>query len=484
STVALLQADGFGSRLDVAALKTAWADARSAAARSHAVATALSTTTVGLYSSTLSDWYMRAGEGRVESIKAVIDAERAVRPVSGSIVFDSGKRIHWRQGLTAPGYEGVAGLFAQLLGDTRFTAFAALSSEMYLTFEEDAPLPPRVARFIESELMCGEVAEAIFGLSTQGLIEDAQVRGELWSAFASVVQEYVASLSGVRARRLGEFRRRVLTPFRRGAQKALGARAGDRLRARMLPGNVHLDELVTTFFDYAELARDFRHARTAEIEQVSGARQPFYVVPMPGGRRKQLMYDLTARIVDADDLGVNLVIVSTWARTGWNVLKPNVLIDATATRDVTAWQQLRGRAMRAPKTWTNDCYRQLTILASGQDGAVAESSETLQAELIMSRNKVTHIYELVKAFGSTRQVEYDRNVRRWQRHESIARKHAYEAAVSVISGEVVQGEGHAPFTYREDPRTDLPADLTHTLTELLEDRDRTIITGWLRAAAT
>jgi hypothetical protein len=40
--------------------------------------------------------------------------------------------------------------------------------------------------------------------------------------------------------------------------------------------------------------------------------------------------------VDAEELGVNRVIVSNWARTGWNVLKPNLLVDATATRDVTA----------------------------------------------------------------------------------------------------------------------------------------------------
>ena len=56
------------------------------------------TTIVGLYRG-LSDWYLRAGEGRVETIKAVIDAERASRRVSGAIVFDSGKRIRWRQGL-------------------------------------------------------------------------------------------------------------------------------------------------------------------------------------------------------------------------------------------------------------------------------------------------------------------------------------------------------------------------------------------------
>jgi superfamily II DNA or RNA helicase len=482
STVARLSVDGFGTRFDVDGLKKEWAEARSAAARAERVANFLSTTMIGLYHS-LSDWYMRSGEGRVETIKAVIDAERGVRPVSGVIVFDAGKRIRWRQGLTAPGYDGVAGLFAQLLGDKRFSAFAALSSEMYLTRDEDNPLPPRIASFIESELMCGDVAGAIFRLLTQGLIDDdASGMNEQRARYATLVSEYVASLAEVRARRLGEFRRRVLRPFAREARATVGTRAHERLRARLLPGNVHLDELITTFFDYAELAGDFRRARVAEIEQVSGARQSFFVVPMPGGRRKQLMYDLTARIVDSESLGVNLVIVSTWARTGWNVLRPNVLIDATATRDVTAWQQLRGRAMRAPRTWTNDCYRQLAILASGQDGASGEASESLRAELILSRNKVTHIYELIKAFGSTRQLEFDRPASVWRRRDSIAHKHDYERAVSVVSGEVVQGEGHAPLVYGSDPRTDLPVDLTRRLTGLLEDRDKAIVTGWLRAA--
>ena len=482
NTLARLRTDGFGNRLDVTWLHAAWAEARSAAARADVVAEALSSTFVGLYTTTLSDWYLRAGEGRVETIKAILEAERKIRTVSGAIVFDTGKRIRWRQGLTAPGYDGVAGLFGQLLGDKRFRAFAALSSEMYLTFDEDDALPPRIAAFIESELMRGDIAQAIFGLATQGLVDDAQTIEGLRRDFAALVADYVGSLADVQTRRLGAFRRRVLTAFRRTARHALGGRATDRLRARLLPGNVHLDQLLTTFFDYAELAADFRHARVAEIEQVSGARQPFFVVPMASGRRKQLMYDLTARIVDADELGVNLVIVSTWARTGWNVLKPNVLIDATATRDLTAWQQLRGRAMRAPRTWTNECFRQLAILASGQDGAVGASSEALRAELILSRNKVTHIYELIKAFGSTRQVEYDRGARVWRRRESIARKHAYERAVSVLSGEVVQGEAHAPFMYRADPRTDLPSDLSARLKDALADRDRAIVTGWLRAA--
>ena len=479
STRVRLSADGFGTRLDVAGLHAAWGQARSAAARAECVADVLSTTAVGLYLTTLADMYVHVGEGRVETIKAILAAEQAERRVSGTIIFDTSKRIQWRREVAVPGYDGVAGLFAELLGDKRLRAFAALSSELYLTYDEEDPLPPRVASFIESALMCGDVAEAILALVMQGLGDDLAV---VKSEFAPRVRDYIASLSGVRARRLGEFRRRVLWPVARAVRKPLGERTYERLRARLLPGNVHLDDLITTFFDYADLARQFRHARLAHLEQVSGQQQPFFVVPMGNGRRKQLMYELTSRIVDAEELAVNLVIVSTWARTGWNVLKPNVLIDATATRDVTAWQQLRGRAIRAPRSWTNECYRQLAILASGQDDASAESGEALRIELLMSRNKVTHIYELVKAYGSTRQVEYDRVTKRWRRREAIARKHAYEHAPSVLSGEVVQGAAHAPLLYRDDPRTDLPADLDQTLAAVLDNRDREIIRGWLRAA--
>jgi hypothetical protein len=145
--------------------------------------------------------------------------------------------------------------------------------------------------------------------------------------------------------------------------------------------------LVQTFYDYALLARYFREAHVAELEQVSGARQNFFVVPMPGAsRRKQLMYDLTSRIVDADSLPVNLIIVSNWARTGWNVIRPNLLLDATATHDVTAWQQLRGRAIRAWHSWTNDCYRLSTVLmghhliSSEDDDAEQEAGEDGQLD--------------------------------------------------------------------------------------------------------
>jgi hypothetical protein len=225
--------------------------------------------------------------------------------------------------------------------------------------------------------------------------------------------------------------------------------------------------------------------------------------------------------VDADDLPVNLVIVSTWARTGWNVIKPNLLIDATATRDVTAWQQLRGRAMRALQTWTNDCYRLLALMRSaeglGLDGEVApdvreeivrpardlpsvpdalrgrlvfgdigslsaDDRAAIAVGLMLGRNKVTHIYELVKAAGSGRQVEYVRSRRAWQRREPIARKHAYESAVDPVGGGVVRGVGHAPLLVDEDPRTDLPAVLGERVADVIDGLDPRIVAGWLAAA--
>ncbi len=506
ATVARLRRDGFGTDLAADELAQLRAQPGSTAARVVRAVEALATTAAGL-SRGLNDWYLRTGEGRVEAIKAVVDAERDVRPVSGVIVFDTGRRIRWRQGLTAPGYEGVGGLFAQMLGDERFTVLAALSGEMYLTFDEGRPLAPAVAAFIERELMRGEVGGALFTLATQGIDIDAGVLSRLEREFGGLLEDYVSTLAEVRARRLGEFRRRVLRPFQRQARKLLSEQAGSRLRSRLQAGNVHLDGLVTTFFDYALLARSFRTAAVAEIEQVSGARRRFWAVPMPGGRRKQLMYDLTARIVDAEELGVNLVIVSNWARTGWNVIRPNVLIDATATRDVTAWQQLRGRAMRAPQTWTNDCYR--LLLALGDDAAAAgegpnpqlvervlgpdsaealgtpsdDEREALRVEVVLRRNKVTHIYELIKALGSARQLEYDRQARTWHRREAIERKHAYESSVDLISGNFGPGVAHAPLLYASDPRTDLPAELQSHVRDTIRGADPRIVAGWQRAVA-
>jgi hypothetical protein len=120
---------------------------------------------------------------------------------------------------------------------------------------------------------------------------------------------------------------------------------------------------------------------------------------MTSGDQKQLTYDLTARIVDSDELPVNTIIVSAWARTGWNVIRPNALIDATATRDVTAWQQLRGRSMRAMRTWTNDCYR-LVLLLMGSRPMGPEGAGGLPPD-------VADVYEDVVQHGGSAPADLD-----------------------------------------------------------------------------
>jgi hypothetical protein len=269
----------------------------------------------------------------------------------------------------------------------------------------------------------------------------------------------------------------------------------------------------------------------------------FLVVKMPQGERKQLMYDLAARIVDAEKLPINIIIVSSWARTGWNVIKPNLLVDATATRNVTAWQQLRGRAMRAMKSWDKPCYETMMLLLGSRMGEVVEKSdnftrvkidasspeyqeldadtksllldvhskaaelpyytpksnliqkikkgdvtvfsnderEQLAIELMIIRNKVTHIFELVKAYGSSIQIQQNRRTKKWKRIASIASKHAFEYSVNPFSGEYSTGESHAPLVYLDDPREYSPTRLKNHLAAELKGCDDRIVQGWFEA---
>jgi superfamily II DNA or RNA helicase len=524
-TLDRLRADDFTQTLDAGTLR-GLPETTPLSRRTDAAKDLLATTITGLYDG-LSEWYMRMGEGRVETIKAIIEAERNVRSVSGKIVFDTGRRIRWKEGVATPGYQGVGGLFAQMLGDPRFTVMAALSSEMYLSYDEADPLTERIAAYIEAKLMHGNSSEAIFGLVTQGLNLSDETRYELHSHFERLISHYMPTLNDIHAARPGDFNRHILKPMRRQVKwLKLPEEVEQRLLARLDRRNINLITLERTFFDYALLARAFRQARVGELEQVSGARQKFFVVPMPGNsHRKQLMYDLTARIVDADELPINFIIVSNWARTGWNVIKPNLLIDATATRNVTAWQQLIGRAIRARRTWSNDCYRLLTLLtghhlpledddidvmdhATDADGTLDESLQALLLEiappdlqavvadglppglsdedrhrlamaLAQKRNKVTHIYELVKAYGSDIQLEYNRTDKVWRRREAVAAKHAQDISVNPFTGQKGFGDEFTPFIYAEDPRTDPPETLQARLEELLPGCDETIIEGWL-----
>lgn len=569
-TIRRLNSEGFGTSLNAEALHQLSSETMSQAARAERVKDELTTTIIGLYDS-LSDWYLRVGEGRVDSIKAIIEAERASRSVHGVIIFDAGTRIRWQAGVAVPGYGGVAGVFSQMLGDERFTPMAALSSEIYLPYDEGNPLPQQITTFIKREIMLGDLGNALFGLATQGLdLSDNQLEA-LRASFEEILARYVNTLVEVGAARPREFYRKVVSPFRKAVRKAKLRGVRDKLLARLSLRHYHMRNWVTTFFDYALIIDAFLKAHVAELEQVSGARQKFFVVKMAQGNRKQLMYDLTARIVDAGDLPINMIIVSPWARTGWNVIKPNVLIDATATRDVTAWQQLRGRAMRAMRTWTNECYRLVLLLlgsrahdlredaalseditvnlddlqrqlqplealdgrskailleahrkaqeaqqspvlsastdgnsSSGQadvrngqpngydplitkieNGIIAEftpeEGAQLVLELMFTRNKVTHIYELVKAYGSTSQVHYDRSHREWKRTESISTKHAREYAVSPLSGQFASGSEHAPLIYAGDPRKDVPSELETHLISALRNADTRIVQGWLKA---
>jgi superfamily II DNA or RNA helicase len=533
-TVEQLRKSGFATTLDTDALLQLSTDNFSIAARIKQAKSLISNTIVGQYEG-LSGWFRRVGEGRVETIKAVIEAERAVRPISGIIVFDNARQISWREGLVAPGYQGVGGLFAQMLGDERFTPVAVLSGEMYLAYEDEDPLPSQIAEFVEEELMRGEVAEAIFGLTMQGVDLSDDNAALLQKQFDQLIDDYISTLINIHARRPGDFRKRVLNPLRRTVRQMKLGSDGQRLLMRLDLRNVHLVGLVHTFFDYALIAKRFRQARIAELEQVSGARQKFFVVTMISGSRKQLMYDLTSRIVDDESLGINLIIVSTWARTGWNVIKPNVLIDATATRDVTAWQQLRGRAIRALRTWNNDCYRLILLLTGnrslgfsdedelpedvarafeevshagehkdqvdariralleeiatpdllrrieekGINSLAVEERNQLAITLMRHRNKVTHIYELLKAYGSTIQLIYDRPLRKWRRRDNIALKHENEISVQPFTGEKMTGAGHAPMLYAKDPRSDLPATLQKRIQESIGGADEVIVAGWM-----
>ena len=103
------------------------------------------------------------------------------------------------------------------------------------------------------------------------------------------------------------------------------------------------------------------------------------------------MYNLMSRVFDSPKLPVNVIIVSSWARTGWNVIKPNILIDSTATRDVTAWQQLRGRAMRARRTWDRNAYELITLLLGTQVKGIRGSSFDLPADVLADAHAVNDV---------------------------------------------------------------------------------------------
>ena len=248
----------------------------------------------------------------------------------------------------------MAGLFAGLLDEPGGLPMGVVSGEIYLPCAARR-VAGRRRRGLRPRPGHGRRARAgLFDLLTRGLALPPAVESDLREGLASGLQEYAAGLAGLTAARPSEFGRRVLAPLRRLVRRAKLGRAGDRLLDRLTPRHHLVRQWIGAFFDYALVAHRFEEAREIPIRRPDGGLSRCSVVRMAGGERRALFYDLVARVVDAQVIPVRVVVVSSWARTGWNVRRPNVLVDATATRDVTAWLQLRGRAMRASEAWTGE----------------------------------------------------------------------------------------------------------------------------------
>jgi superfamily II DNA or RNA helicase len=510
-------------------------------ARGVALRDALAVTVCGAALS-FAEWYRQTGEGRVGAIRAALEAEQRTRVFHGAIIFDAGRSIPWRHRLPAPGFAGVGGTFAEFIRDPLpgVTPFAALSGEFYLPLDPPG-LPERIAEFIRDRIMVDEVGTEIVEMATRGLALHPDAHSRVEEAIRAGLRTHAdAPPRGRGVRRAREFRRAVLTPLRLSLGGLGLGRVRERIARRLTARNPHLASLIAAFYSYAATAELFRHAAPREWIGTDGVRRSCAVVALPAGPRRQLMYEMASRIPDAPELGINVVLVSAWARTGWNVRQPNVLIDATATRNPTAWQQLRGRAMRALPEWSPNCgraaalltrekphspgthapdggalssdvdqaWRSLQVAEAGRPDAevlrllesVLDAGETELLDLIRAgmpdswtpaqraeilvrllhrHNKVTHVYELLKSCGSSQVIKTDG---RWNRRPALELKHAREDSVNPLTGEYGAGVGHAPLVYASDPRSDLPADLEEALVADLKGADEKIILGWVRAA--
>ncbi len=101
-------------------------------------------------------------------MRAIIEAERGERPVSGIIVFDTAGQLDWRERTATPGYRGAAGLFAEMAADRSCVVIAALGSELYLPDNGDDPLHARIAAWILQRFVTEEQGMALFELIVAG----------------------------------------------------------------------------------------------------------------------------------------------------------------------------------------------------------------------------------------------------------------------------------------------------------------------------
>lgn len=133
------------------------------------------------------------------------------------------------------------------------------------------------------------------------------------------------------------------------------------------------------------------------------------------------------------------------------------------------------------KVFTPDQHKRL--LAGGVAALSDEERCQLAVGLMKQYNKVTHIYELVKASGSTNQVIYDRDQKVWLRRENITAKHNLEVSVNPFNGAKSTGDIHAPLIYFQDPRSDVPDELQRHLLYSITGCDEVIVSGWMRESS-
>ncbi len=393
-----IEAPGFGAELPAATLEAIGDSREHPSVRFVSGRDALARTAAGMITS-LRDEFRAVGEGRITALHAIVTAERSSRIVPSVIVFERGGALVPVDGVATPGWRGAAGSFAGLLADPSITPMAVLPHELYLPHRAERPLSTAIATLVRSDVIGGGLCDLLAEMCTVGLGVGPRHRAALRSEIASRLGTMIASLSLGDIVRADELHREVFAPVRRWARtEDLAGNAviiGERL-SRRDPQLRHWAALVTA---YSAVAAAFDRPTNVLVRLTDNRSLPVEIVHFPGGQRRSLAYDIVARAVDTAVPGgdgaalVDVVIVSSWARTGWDVRAPNVLIDATATRSPIAWRQLRGRALRQWPTWDADCRHRLSTLLAGEQGpATAEASS-----LLLEKGKVSHLYALIPA---------------------------------------------------------------------------------------